>query len=334
MTVSPLIWVVFTVIILGILLLDLGVFHRQAHVVSTREAAMWTALWVSVALLFNGLVYWRMGSEAAAEFLAGYLVEYSLSVDNIFVFIMLFDMFAVPPAYRHRVLFWGILGALVMRLALILVGASLIARFQWIFYVFGIFLIWTGARMALAKSEGVDLAGNPVLRWVRRFIPITEKYHGERFLLRIDGRLWATPLMLVLILVETTDLMFALDSIPAIFGITREPFIVYTSNVFAILGLRSLYFLLGDIVSYFRYLKYGLSLILVFIGVKMILANWVEISTFGSLAVVGSIIVVSIAASLLAGPLPPGEEAAAEAGDGGEDGGDGGDAGAAGPQDG
>ncbi len=299
-------WILFNLFVIGMLALDLGVFHRKAHVVKMKEALLWSAFWIALALLYNGFVYYWRGPQAALEFLTGYLIEKSLSVDNIFVFVLIFSYFKVPAEYQHRVLFWGIIGALVMRGILIAVGAALIANFAWVIYVFGAFLIYTGFKMAVSKEHGVDPRHNPVVNWFRRIIPVENDYHGQRFLIRRDGRAAATPLLLVLVSVEFTDLIFAVDSIPAIFAVTRDPFIVYTSNVFAILGLRSLYFALAGVVHKFRFLKLGLGLVLCFVGVKMLLAHspW-KISTPLALGVVGMIIAGSIVFSLV---IPEKEE--------------------------
>lgn len=272
MEVSIWAWVAFLGVVFALLALDLGVFQRKAHSVSLREAATWTVVWISLALLFNlGIFFWG-GAEIGVQFLTGYLIEYSLSVDNIFIFVLLFTYFRVPPEYQHRVLFWGILGALLMRGGLILLGAALLERFEWIIYVFGAFLVFTGLRMGLQKegSEELHPEGNLLVRTVRRFIPVTKEMRGESFFVRENGRLFATPLFLVLLIVESTDLIFAVDSIPAIFGITQDPFIVFTSNICAILGLRSLYFLLAGVMDQFHYLKLGLAFILTFVGVKML----------------------------------------------------------------
>ncbi len=273
MEVSIWAWVAFLAVVLALLALDLGVFHRSAHAVTVREAAIWTVVWIALSLLFNlGLYFWA-GPQTAIEFLTGYLIEYSLSVDNIFVFVLLFTYFRVPAAYQHRVLFWGIIGALLMRGSMILLGAALIERFEWIIYIFGAFLVYTGLRMGFEKEgeEEIHPEGNPLVRFFRRFMPVTREMHGEKFFVRIDARLFATPLFLVLLIVESTDLIFAVDSIPAIFGITTDPFIVFTSNVCAILGLRSLYFLLAGVMDKFHYLKLGLAVILSFVGFKMLL---------------------------------------------------------------
>lgn len=290
-------WVVFNGFILAMLALDLGVFHRKSHEVSIREASIWSAVWVALALVFNyGLYLWR-GSDAAIQFFTGYLIEKSLSVDNIFVFALIFSYFAVPKLYQHRVLFWGILGALVMRAIFILAGAALLERFHWILYVFGAFLILTGIKMALVKEGGFNPESNPLLKLVRRKISVTQEYVGDRFFVRRDGRLWATPLFLVLLLVESTDLIFAVDSIPAIFAVTKDPFIVYTSNVFAILGLRSLYFLLAGVMDKFHYLKVGLAAVLVFVGIKMALVDLVKIPSTWSLLVIAILLGTAMLAS-------------------------------------
>lgn len=300
--VETLLWVGFAVIVVGALAIDLGLVHKESKAVTTKEAATWTAIWASLALLFNGVVWWLRGPGPALDFLTGYLIEYSLSVDNIFVFIMLFSYFVVAPAYRHRVLFWGIIGALIMRAALIGVGAALITKFHWVMYIFGAFLLFTGVKMGISKEDGESDPGkNPIVTWFKRFFPTTAEYHGESFFVKeVGSTVWkATPLFIVLLVVETTDVMFALDSIPAIFAITTDPFIVFTSNVFAILGLRSLYFLLDGIMGLFRYLKLGLAFVLSFIGIKMLVAEFYHIPTLASLGVVGGILAVSILASVV-----------------------------------
>ena len=292
-------WVIFNIFVLGMLALDLLVFHRKAHAVSLREALSWSAVWIALALIFNVGIYYLWGSEKALEFLAGYLIEKSLSVDNIFVFIMIFSYFAVPAIYQHRILFWGILGALIMRAIFIAAGAALLSAFHWIIYIFGGFLIITGIKMFFAGEEKIEPEKNPAVLLLRRFMPITNEFHGQRFFVRIDQRLWATPLFVVLVVIETTDVIFAVDSIPAIFAITMDPFIVYTSNIFAILGLRALYFLLAGIMDMFRYLKVGLSFVLCFVGVKMMLVDFYKIPIGVSLGVVGGILAISILASLV-----------------------------------
>ncbi len=300
-------WAFFNLFVLAMLALDLGVFHRNAHAVTVEEAAAWTGVWVSLALLFNGWVYAAHGPEKALEFLTGYLIEYSLSVDNIFVFVLIFAAFAVPAACQHRILFWGILGALAMRAGMIAAGVALLARFHWLLYVFGGFLILTGCKMLFERARAVAPERNLLVRALRRFLPIAPGYEGNRFFLRRDGRLWATPLVVVLLVVETTDVVFAVDSIPAIFAITRDPFIVYTSNVFAILGLRSLYFLVAGIIDRFRYLRAGLALVLCFVGVKMVLADAYTIPVAASLGAVVAILTLAILASWLVpgGPAVP-----------------------------
>jgi tellurite resistance protein TerC len=306
---TPLLWIGFNIFVIFMLALDLGVFHRRAHAISLREAATWSVVWVAVSLLFNyGLLHWY-GRTPAVEFLAGYLIEKSLSVDNIFVFVLLFRYFAVEPRFQHRVLFWGIVGALLMRGIMIGAGVALIHRFEWVLYLFGAFLLYAGAKMMFQKDEQVHPEHNPVLRWARRFIPITKEYAGQKLFVR-HGRFWmATPLFLVLLVVETTDLAFAVDSIPAVFGVTRDPFIVYTSNIFAILGLRAFYFLLAGVLPYFRYLGVGLSLVLMFIGGKMLAAPWFEIPTHIALVVVGGILTVAVTASIAAARVEVGGKA-------------------------
>jgi tellurite resistance protein TerC len=296
---SVALWVGFNLFVLALLAVDLGVFHRKAHAVSLKEATLWSAVWVTLALAFNAGLYWLRGPEPAVQFFTGYLLEKSLSVDNIFVFALIFSYFAVPAAYQHRVLFWGILGALVMRAAFILAGSALIAAFHWILYLFGAFLILTGVKMALHRNAELHPENNPVLRLVRRLVPVTADYREARFFVREGGRWAATPLFLVLALVESTDVVFAVDSIPAIFAVTGDPFIVYTSNVFAILGLRSLYFLLAGVLGKFVYLKLGLSAVLVFVGVKMALTDVYEISSPVSLGVIAALLAGAVAASLI-----------------------------------
>lgn len=296
---SILLWIAFNAFVLGMLALDLLVFHRKAHAVTLREAFGWSVVWISLALLFNLGIYFLWGSEKAMEFLAGYLIEKSLSVDNIFVFIMIFSYFAVPPMYQHRILFWGILGALIMRAIFIAAGAALLAAFHWIIYIFGAFLIFTGIKMFFAGDEKIEPEKNPAVTLLRRFMPITKDYEGQRFFVRKDGRTWATPLFVVLLVIETTDVIFAVDSIPAIFAITLDPFIVYTSNIFAILGLRALYFLLAGILEMFRFLKVGLACVLCFVGFKMMIVEFYKIPIGVSLGVVAGILTVSILASLI-----------------------------------
>jgi tellurite resistance protein TerC len=269
--ITPWHWAGFIVCVLVFLALDLGVFHRGSHIVKFKEALAWTALWFSLAMLFAGALAYVRGHEEAAQFTAGYLIELSLSLDNILVIALIFSAFRVPPQFQHRVLFWGILGALVMRGAMIAVGAVLIREFDWVLYVFGVFLVFTGIKMLFAGQQTVEPDKNPVLRFARKLFPVTPHFEGDKFFTRLNQRFALTPLALVLLLVETTDLIFAVDSVPAVFSITKNAFIVFTSNVFAILGLRSMYFLLAGALGYFRYLKVGLSVVLVFVGAKMLL---------------------------------------------------------------
>jgi len=299
------VWIGFNIAVLAVLAIDLGIFHRTAHEVSVREAAGWTATWVTLSLLFNLGITYFMGPRAGLEFLTGYLIEQALSVDNIFVFVLIFSYFSVPARYQHRVLFWGILGALVLRGTMILTGAYLINRFHWVIYVFGAFLVFTGVRMAMVREAAIEVDANPMLRLVRRLLPISNRYHGQRFFVRerlgtsVSPRLVATPLFVVLVLVETTDLIFAVDSIPAIFAVTTNPFLVYTSNVCAILGLRSLYFLLAGIIDKFRFLQVGLAIVLVFVGTKMLIADMFRIPIGIALGVVAGILAMAIVMSLM-----------------------------------
>jgi tellurite resistance protein TerC len=306
--ITPWHWAGFILCVLIFLALDLGVFHSGSHVVKFKEALAWTALWFALAMLFAvAMAHWR-GREEAVQFTTGYLIELSLSLDNILVIALIFSAFRVPPQYQHRVLFWGILGALVMRGAMIAVGAALIREFEWVLYVFGIFLIFTGVKMLFARQQAVEPEKNIVLRLARKLFPVTPHFEGEKFFTRINCRFALTPLALVLLLVETTDLIFAVDSVPAVFSITKNAFIVFTSNVFAILGLRSLYFLLAGALGLFRYLKAGLSVVLVFVGAKMLLdphektPQWFQIAipTSVSLLVVAAILSIAIALSLTA----------------------------------
>ncbi len=293
-------WIGFNVFVLLMLALDLGVFHRKAHVVTFKESISWTLVWVALAMLFNLGVAHYGGPDKGMEFLTGYVIEKSLSVDNVFVFALLFSYFAVPALYQHKVLFWGIIGALVMRAIMIALGARLISEYTWIIYVFGAFLILTGIKMIVKREEEIHPERNPVVRLFKRFMPVTPEYHGEKFFIRKEGVLFATPLFIVLLLVEFTDLIFAVDSIPAIFAVTGDPFIVYTSNVFAILGLRSLYFALAGVMDKFHYLKVGLGVVLTFVGVKMLLGHspW-KIDTHVSLAVIVMVLTASVVASLV-----------------------------------
>jgi len=291
-------WVVFNIFVLAMLALDLGVFHRKAHVVQVKEALIWSAVWIVIALLFNvGVYFWR-GPEVGLQFLTGYLIEKSLSVDNIFVFVLIFSYFKVPALYQHKVLFWGIIGALVMRAIFIAAGVTLIEKFHWVIYVFGAFLVLTGIKIAVKHDKEIHPEKNPLLRLFRRLMSVTENYEGDRFFVKRDGRTLATPLFVALLFVEMTDLIFAVDSIPAILAISQDAFIVYTSNVFAILGLRALYFALAGIVEMFHYLHYGLAAVLVFVGTKMLMADFYKMPIGVSLGVIATILAVSVAASL------------------------------------
>ncbi len=305
---TPLHWSLFFALLVAMLALDLGVFNRREHRVGLREALFWSVVWTAVGLLFNLWIAHRFGGQFGLEFLTGYVIERSLSFDNIFVFIVLFNYFAVPAEQQHRVLFWGILGALISRGLFIGMGTALLARFEWLILVFGAFLVYTGVKIFRQEETEVHPERNPVVKAFRRFVPITGEYHGKHFFVREDGRLRATPLMLVLVVVEATDVVFAVDSIPAVFGVTRNAFIVFTSNIFAILGLRALYFLLAGLMREFRYLSYGLGLVLVFVGGKMVTHGWLEIPTGISLGVVLGILAVAVAASLLRPPPPEDEE--------------------------
>lgn len=295
-------WISFNLAVLFLLALDLGVFHRKGHQVSIKEALLWSAFWIILSLSFNGWIYVNMGKTEGLEFLAGYLLEKSLSVDNLFVFLLIFSYFKVPPAIQHRVLFLGILGALVMRALFIGLGVVLIHKFHFLLYVFGAFLVWSGAKMAMHDEDEDANPENAIVRWVRGFFPVTPDFHGQRFFVKIDGRLHATPLLIVLVALETTDVMFAVDSIPAVLGVTQNAFIVYTSNVMAILGLRSLYFALAGLMEYFHYLRYGLSFILVFIGAKMLVEPWFKVPIPVALGVIGGTLLLSVVISLLIKP--------------------------------
>ena len=293
-------WVGFNLFVLAMLALDLGVFHRKAHVVTFKESISWTCVWIALAMVFNLGLWYFSGPVKALEFFTGYVIEKSLSVDNVFVFALLFSYFAVPKIYQHKVLFWGILGALVMRATMIGVGAVLITKFSWIIYVFGAFLIVTGIKMIVKKEEEIHPERNPVVRWFKKFMPVTPDFRGDKFFVVENGVRMATPLFVVLLLVEVSDLIFAVDSIPAIFAVTKDPFIVYTSNVFAILGLRSLYFALAGVMDKFHYLKIGLGVVLTFVGVKMVLAHtpW-KIDTLVSLGVIVAVLATSVVVSIL-----------------------------------
>jgi len=292
-------WVGFNIFVLAMLALDLGVFHRKAHAVSLKEASIWSVVWITLAMVFNAGLYLFAGPEPALQFFTGYLIEKSLSVDNIFIFLLLFTYFKVPAAYQHRVLYWGILGALIMRGTLIAVGVALIESFHWIIYLFGAFLIFTGIRMGFHKEIEVHPENDLLLKFIRRFVPVTENYEHDRFFVRRAGQVMVTPLLLVLLVIDTTDLIFAVDSIPAVFAVTRDPFLVYTSNIFAILGLRSLYFVFAGIMEKFYYLKLGLSVILTFVGVKMVLADVFSLPTALSLVVIAVVLTIAIVASIV-----------------------------------
>jgi tellurite resistance protein TerC len=296
---TPALWIGFTAFILAMLALDLGIFHRNAHAVKMREALVWSAIWISLALLFNAGIYFWFGSDRALEFFTGYLIEKALSVDNLFVFLVLFSYFAVPAPLQHRVLFWGIVGALVMRAGFIFAGSALIQMFHWVIYIFGAFLVFTGVKLLAARESKMQPERNLVLRLFRRVVPTVSDYHGSRFSVKVAGRRAATPLLAVLAVIEATDIVFAVDSIPAIFAITRDPFIVFTSNIFAILGLRSLYFLLAGMIGRFRYLKVGLGSVLAFVGVKMLLVDIIHVPIALSLGIVGGLLGCSILFSML-----------------------------------
>ena len=295
---SPAAWAAFSILVLGMLTLDLTVFHRRAHKQSFREAVLWSVVWIGIALFFNAGVFWAFGRQKGMEFLTAYLIEKSLSVDNIFVFVAIFTYFAVEAAYQHRVLFWGILGALVMRGFFILAGLALISKFHWVTYILGAFLVLTGIRFAKGEAE-VQPDKNPVVRFFREIIPVTATFRGQAFFVREHGRWFATPLMVVLLVVELTDVIFATDSVPAVLAISHDPFIVYSSNVFAILGLRALYFVLAGAVTRFAYLRYGLAAILIFVGGKMLISHFVKVPIGVSLGVIGTLLSFSIFLSFM-----------------------------------
>ena len=296
---DALLWTIFGGLVVVMMALDLGVFHRRSHEIKFKEAALWSALWISLALAFAGLVAVYRGKPSALEFLTGYIIEESLSVDNLFVFLMIFSYFAVPVRYQHDVLFWGILGAMIFRAIFILAGVALIERFEFVIYIFGAILVLSGIKMGLEKEKEIRPEKNPVLKLFRKVMPVTPEYEGGKFFVRREGRTFATPLFLVLLVVETTDLIFAVDSIPAVLAITQDRFIVYTSNIFAIMGLRALYFALRGAIDLFHHLHYGLAVILVFVGLKMIVSEHVHIPTPVALGVVGGVLALSIVASLL-----------------------------------
>jgi tellurite resistance protein TerC len=296
---SIILWGAFSVFVLGMLALDLGVFHRKSHAVSVKEALTWTAVWITLSMLFNLFVYYYFDKEKALEFFTAYLVEKSLSIDNIFVIIMIFSYFSVPASYQHKVLFWGILGALVMRVIFIFAGIELIHKFHWLIYLFGGFLVVTGIRMVYGEEKPMDPEKNPLVKLVRKIFPVTQSFEDDKFFIKRDQKIWATPLFIVVVLIEGTDLIFAVDSIPAIISISDDTFIVYTSNVFAILGLRSLYFALAGIEKYFTYLKYGLAAILVFVGVKMCIGDFYKMPVEISLIIISFLLAISMIASVI-----------------------------------
>jgi tellurite resistance protein TerC len=291
-------WILFNLFVVGMLVLDLGFLQRRSHTVKFREALVWSITWIALACGFAVLVYFWHGRGTAVEFVTGYVIELSLSVDNLFIFVLIFRFFRVAPEHQHKVLFWGIVGALVMRAIFIVVGIGLIRRFHWITYAFGALLVYSGIKLFRQHGAGIEPESNPVVRFFRRFVPVTEEYEEDKFLVR-RGRLYATPLLVVLVLVEATDLLFATDSIPAVLAITLNPFIVYTSNVFAVLGLRSMYFLLAGLMDLFHYLHYGLAVVLVFIGAKMVASDYYRIPTGVALGVVAGVLLISVLASLL-----------------------------------
>jgi tellurite resistance protein TerC len=301
MEASVLFWVVFTIVIVTVLALDLGVLNRNAHKIKLKEALIWSAVWISIALIFNVFVYFEFGKTKALEFLTGYLIEYSLSIDNIFVFILIFSYFAVKPQYQHKILFWGILGALIMRGIFIFAGVALINRFHWIVIIFGGFLVFSGIKMLLQKADAeVEPEKNALVRLFRKFLPVTDTLHEDHLFIRQNNKLFATPLFLVLLVIESTDLVFAVDSIPAVLAISKDTFIVYTSNIFAILGLRSLYFAVSGIMGLFRFLKVGLAIVLSFVGLKMLASYYhIEIPILISLSIIVLILLVSIIASVI-----------------------------------
>lgn len=309
---NALFWILFNIFVLGMLALDLFVFHRDAHVVRIKEALGWSGFWIALALAFNALIYYTEGTGPALEFLTAYLIEKSLSVDNLFVFIVLFNYFKIPQIYQHKVLFWGIIGALVLRAFFIVVGVALLAKFHFVIYILGGFLIFTGIRMAMASNEPeINPKTNPVVKFISRYMPVTNELVGGKFFVKRERLIFATPLFIVLLMVETTDVVFAMDSIPAILAISRDTFIVYTSNVFALLGLRALYFALAGIMQLFHYLHYGLALILVFIGGKLVLSEFYVFDMRYALLIVAAILALSVIASLLFPkkdkdlPIPP-----------------------------
>jgi tellurite resistance protein TerC len=302
MSPQALLWTIFAIMLPVLLVLDLAVFHKEKHTVHMKEALGSCAFWIGIALIFNLLIYWIAGKEKAMLFLTGYLVEESLSVDNLFVFLLIFSYFRIPSEYQHEVLFWGILGAMIMRAIFIWAGVTLIHQFEWIIYLFGIFLIYTGFKLIREKDKKINPEKNPLIRLIRKIMPVTPDYEKDRFFVKRENKTWATPLFIALLVVETTDVVFAVDSIPAILAITTDPFLVYTSNIFAILGLRAIFFALSGLMKMFRYLNYGLSLILIFVGVKMLMADFYKIQPVVALGVIALILAASVTASLAIKP--------------------------------
>ncbi len=299
METNPWYWIGFNAFVLIMLALDLGVFHKKTHEVKVKEALIWTAVWIALAMVFTAGIFHFFGKGKGVAFLTGYVVEKSLSVDNIFVFIMVFSYFQIPTKYQHKVLFWGVLGALVMRAIFIFAGVALISKFHWIIYIFGGFLIFTGFKMLFQEDKPIEPEKNPLIKLVRKILPVSNELHGDKFIIKQGAKTIATPLLLVLVLIEFTDLIFAVDSIPAILAISKDPFIVYTSNVFAIMGLRSLYFALSGITQYFVYLKYGLAAILIFVGTKMSIVDFYKVPVLLSLLIIVTILAISVIASLM-----------------------------------
>ncbi|MCC6502917.1 MAG: TerC family protein [Deltaproteobacteria bacterium] len=297
MTAQLMPWILFTLFIVVMLAIDLGIFNRKSHEVSVKEALAWSGVWVALALAFNAVVYFWQGQEVAVQFFTGYVVEKSLSIDNIFVFLQVFAYFSVPAKYQHKILFWGVLGAIVMRAVFIFAGVALMREFHWIIYVFGAFLVITGIKMALQKDKEIHPEKNPLLKVLKRFIPLTSDYEGGRFFVKRNGLILATPLALVLIVIETTDIIFAVDSIPAILAITTDPFIVYSSNLFAIMGLRALFFALAGVIKRFHYIHYGLAAILAFVGVKMLVSEFYKLPSVVALVVIAVILAFAMLAS-------------------------------------
>ncbi len=298
MEVSIWFWVFFNVFVLLMLTLDLGVFNKKLHVISTKEALTWSAVWISLALCFNAFIYFEFGSTKALEFFTGYVIEKALSVDNIFIFVLIFSYFRIPAIYQHKVLFWGIIGALIMRVIFIFAGVALLEKFHWSIYFFGAILIYTGIRMLTHTDKQIHPDKNPIIKFFKKIVPTTTELQGDKFFVRLDHKNYATPLFVVLIIIELSDVIFAVDSIPAVLAVTHDQFIVYTSNVFAILGLRSLYFALANIIERFKYLSVGLAIILVFVGIKMVIVDVYHIPIFTSLLIIVSILTASVWFSL------------------------------------